>query len=326
MEQIQTITLRALENDKHFSLMDSGIRLFTAIEIDNEPFQAYLKAWQEAFQAEDEVMYLLRKSLELENAQIQHDLRCNCLTALLGIVRHHARCTLSKSYTQAKRLYAHLKEVRLNKKVGLDKMSSSIHHILEILNLDEFKPLIPTLGLQDIYESLKTSHEAVIEWQQRRDEVDVTKQLGKGALFHARQRTDEAYKQFIACVKAMFIMFPKDTAALAEAVSQWNTTLTRYRHAQKIKRGLAVTQKKTEGAKEEAVNQVVENQEIEVRKHIHQTADSHSATHSNPKPTPQSAMSAKQYEDQDDQTTNGFPLPIPLPLKKSEASVGNKTT
>ena len=83
MEQIQTITLRALENDKHFSLMDSGIRLFTAIEIDNEPFQAYLKAWQEAFQAEDEVMYLLHKSLELENAQIQHDLRCNCLTALL---------------------------------------------------------------------------------------------------------------------------------------------------------------------------------------------------------------------------------------------------
>ena len=168
-----------------------------------------------------------------------------------------------------------MKEVRLNKKVGLDKMSSSIHHILEILNLDEFKPLIPTLGLQDIYESLKTSHEAVIEWQQRRDEVDVTKQLGKGALFHARQRTDEAYKQFIACVKAMFIMFPKDTAALAEAVSQWNTTLTRYRHAQKIKRGLAVTQKKTEGAKEEAVSQVVENQETTRTEQMHSTDDLH---------------------------------------------------
>lgn len=316
MKQIHTITLRALENDKHFSLMNSGINLFTAIQTENETFQDYLKAWQEAFQEEDKVMYLLRKSLELENAQIQHDLRCNCLTALLGIVRHHARCTLSKSYTQAKRLYAHLKQVRLNKKVGLDKMSSSIHHILEILNLDEFKPLIPTLGLQDIYESLKTSHEAVILWQKRRDEVDVTKQLGKGALFHARQRTDEAYKQFIACVEAMFIMFPKNTAALTEAVNQWNTTLTRYRHAQKIKRALAVKRKEEQGDKKDIVNQAITNQAKHSEHPTSTVAERHSEIPSPEQQTLHATTHQKLCSEANNQMTHQHPQSPFLPFKE----------
>ncbi len=243
MLKIKTINLRALENDRHFSLMESGITLFSAVETENEQYKSIFEAWKQAFEKEDNVMYLLRKSMELQDVNEQHKVRCNCLSALMGIVHQHANCPHSPSHAIAQRLYVHLHNARLYKHAGIDKMSSCIHHIIEIINQDEFKALITTLAVQDIYDQMQKAQEEVLKNQSLRDNADVEKQLGKAALYNARQATDEAYRKFTKCMEAMMMMFP---GTIEDTVEKWNRRVVRYRNVMELKQAMAAARKKAE--------------------------------------------------------------------------------
>ncbi|EJX01808.1 hypothetical protein EVA_10088 [gut metagenome] len=114
----------------------------------------------------------------------------------------------------------------------------------------------------------------------------------------------------------MFIMFPKNTTALAEAVNQWNTTLTRYRHAQKIKRALAIKRKEEQGNKKNTENQVITNQTKHSKSPTSTVAKRHSETPSPEQQTLHATTHQKLCSEANNQMTHQHPQSPFLPFKE----------
>lgn len=241
MQHIVKIDLRALSNDTHFSFHNAGIAVFTTVETENQLFKDYLKAWQDAYKRQDDIMYLLRKSMELEKANEQHAIRCNCLTGVMAGIRAHALCLHSPQYEVAKKAYTHLSRYRMHGNAGMDKISSSIHHLSDLLKEEEMQSMLTAIGLKDIFDKMNTANEAVIEAQALRDKVDNLK--GTGGVQLARKETDEAYTLFVKCLESMMMLFP---GTVEECVSTWNTTVMRYRKNLELKQALAAARRKAE--------------------------------------------------------------------------------
>lgn len=208
---VSKITLRKLDNDRHFEFIKSCVEFFSEKKYEQSLVQERLTALRTAMKEEDRNLKLLQTNQKLNVVKEQDNIRDSCYIALRDCIKGHSSCSVSPIYEAARQMYMLIKHNAVDPKAAFDKETAQIHNLANDLAEEEYQTALTTAALMPVYNEMVRANKAVAEAQTQRIAEDVSR--GVGTLTDARTAADKAYGELIRVAEAAAIMFgePYDT-------------------------------------------------------------------------------------------------------------------
>lgn len=222
MNQINTINLSALTNSAHDSFMTEVYNRATANE--KVAAQAATTVFGKKLATEGDLLKISQRNDLSEPISEADKERDKYYLGYKNAVKGYLSMPEGDLLTAAKKLQQHLDDYKISTRVQLDKETSDIGNLIVDLE-GKFATEIATIGLTKFVENMKTANDKVRALLQQRD--DEGPAIAVGALKAARGETDDAYRNLVIRVNALWITDYDDL--YDQFISETNRQIERFK-------------------------------------------------------------------------------------------------
>lgn len=224
MAEINGIDLAHMPNGAHYLFALDVLNKAKANEVVNGKCSAPVAVLEKKVAAEDEALKLTRKSLKTDEIKALDDKRDEMYSYYRKGVKAFVGAPLEDVATAAKELDQHMTDYAINPQMQLDKETGLLLNFTADL-VGKYAEQVAKLGLTMYVTALKEANDSLHELTtERTDERSV--QVA-GALKAARAATDEAYRNLVKRVNALWIV--EYDEAYDEFINYVNTEIKHYK-------------------------------------------------------------------------------------------------
>lgn len=234
-KEIQELKTSRMPNGSHFDFMSAALEFAKANAMVSEKAAPQVSVLEAKVKAEDDCLKLSRKS-ELTDEIVEQDrLRDSYYSGYKAAVR-----SMLETDDEAKTLWQNIKDYNIDTKAQLNKETGELTNLTADLT-GKLADDVAALGLTQLVAKLKAANDKVHDLMKQRDAENATKIAG--ALKSARVAADEAYRNLVKRVNALWIV--EYDEAYDTFIDTLNEQIDRYRL-----QVLAKRKKKTDDTKE----------------------------------------------------------------------------
>lgn len=229
MNQIKTINLSALTNSAHDSFMTEVNNRAKANEkVAAQPAASVL---EDKVAEEDRLLKISqRNDLTAPIAAADHE-RDKYYLGYKSAVKGYLSMPEGDMLTAAEKLQQHIDDYKVDTRAQLDKETSDVGNLVDDLET-KLAAEIATLGLTKFVQNMKTANDNVRTLLQQRD--DQGPAIEVGALKAARAKTDNAYRNLVIRVNALWVTNYDDL--YDSFISETNRQIERFKEQMKSRK------------------------------------------------------------------------------------------
>lgn len=191
MNQIQTISLHAMNNAAHFLFVSNVASRAECDSAVKEKCAEQVATLRAAVTAEDDNLQTSSKSMATDKIVAADRLRGQLYSGYKKAVQGYEGFPVENIAESAAVLSQDIRDYKINPKAQMDKETGLLVNFIQDLE-DKHKAHVKTLALTPFVEQLKAANESVRTLTARRTDERTAKTAG--ALKAARVASDEAYK------------------------------------------------------------------------------------------------------------------------------------
>lgn len=224
MNQIQTISLHAMNNAAHFLFVSNVASRAECDSAVKEKCAEQVATLRAAVTAEDDKLQTSSKSMATDKIVAADRLRGQIYSGYKKAVQGYEGFPVDNIAEAAAVLSQHIRDYRINPKAQMDKETGLLVNFIQDLE-DKHKAHVKTLSLTPFVEQLKAANESVRTLTAKRTDERTAKTAG--ALKAARVASDEAYKELACHVNAHAVI--EGEADYTAFIGYANTEIEHYK-------------------------------------------------------------------------------------------------
>ena len=236
MNQIQTISLHAMNNAAHFLFVSNMVTRAESDTVVMEKCAAQVAALKAAVETEDENLQISSKSMATDKIIAADRLRDQLYSGYKKAVKSYEAFPITEIAEAAAILSQHIRDYIIDPRAQLDKETGLLINFIQDLE-GKYKEQVKTLTLAPFVEQLKVANESVRELTAKRTDERSAKTAG--ALKAARIESDKAFKELASNINARIII--EGEADYASFINYANTEIEHFKQEviKKAKKGEA---------------------------------------------------------------------------------------
>lgn len=224
MNQIQTISLHAMNNAAHFLFVSNVASRAECDSAVKEKCAEQVATLRAAVTAEDDKLQTSSKSMATDKIVAADRLRGQLYSGYKKAVQGYEGFPVDKIAEAAAVLGQHIKDYKINPKAQMDKETGLLVNFIQDLE-GKFAGQVKALSLGAFVEKLKGANEEVREHTSQRTDERLAKTAG--ALKASRAASDEAYRMLAMHVNAHALIEGEE--AYAAFIDYANTEIAHFK-------------------------------------------------------------------------------------------------